>query len=614
METDVRSFDLDQIPPNCGIIDVGGVLCGRKGREVAEKMLQKSNPYLVDGVIYYEGQEPYVLDRSKASAPLGKCLIPKERLIAFWEQQFTVGSDLSLGEKATSCVLIGKHTILRDVLQGIWRMRRLGKGQSVSFALDKEAEKVLRKKIHPGKAIQMKHVFAFALSNQIDRLRVDNGRAFSNKADALLQKEVVEALTTSEGEALRASFEKGRDLFFSAEGDWYGRPKEIVSIDKQIEDVRTRVVNHPCISLSTPKEFDLLKKTMERCLPKEIERTVLGAPGSDVGTLVQIQEQAMTQVSSQVLTNVEALVTSARHNPESHSSFVYNLVHGRSIKICTDIVPPSGLLGKNGALSKMGGIPPEYPYDDLCGLQKLLEAYDTTKPFASAVAKNLCTSTTIINPRGEPLGFLHRRGSIPDSFHPCSANIPPASYMVCYQEKNRKDTRKFVIVSQHEAVEFLSADFKGELPAAIVIDIHTGKAFYPPGNEWLAKDVTDSLDTLAVRVQAKLLSGNFRLTTEEQLGFLAWCVEGAKWQTVSAFLNTYLMAIRPAQAGDAPSLNAMIATRGYDIVDHLLQQHTQSGYDEPTRKEAAELLHRLRSNRAIDKEMLEKLVGWLRRT
>jgi hypothetical protein len=50
-------------------------------------------------------------------------------------------------------------------------MRKLGQGQTLSFALDQETASVLREKIGLASdaPIRTKHIFAFALLNQIER-------------------------------------------------------------------------------------------------------------------------------------------------------------------------------------------------------------------------------------------------------------------------------------------------------------------------------------------------------------------------------------------------------------------------------------------------------------
>ena len=66
------------------------------------------------------------------------CPIPKEELLAFWDQKHTTGSDIPLGSAATAIVTISRHTHSYEQLQSVWRLRGLHQGQKVQFAIPEE--------------------------------------------------------------------------------------------------------------------------------------------------------------------------------------------------------------------------------------------------------------------------------------------------------------------------------------------------------------------------------------------------------------------------------------------------------------------------------------------
>jgi hypothetical protein len=62
---------------------------------------------------------------------LSECGVPLSKRFAFYDQIHTVGMDIKQTLDAIAAVTLGKDMTLRDYTQACWRMRGLGKGQTV---------------------------------------------------------------------------------------------------------------------------------------------------------------------------------------------------------------------------------------------------------------------------------------------------------------------------------------------------------------------------------------------------------------------------------------------------------------------------------------------------
>ena len=75
---------------------------------------------------------------------LNRSGVSKERRFCFYDQCHTTGMDIKHRLDACAVVTIGKDMNLRDLAQGAWRMRGLGKGQTLHFLVMDEVLKQVR--------------------------------------------------------------------------------------------------------------------------------------------------------------------------------------------------------------------------------------------------------------------------------------------------------------------------------------------------------------------------------------------------------------------------------------------------------------------------------------
>ena len=127
-----RSRRLCAAPPHA-LIDTGALITGMSNRQVAEYLLALPAEAL-EGVVYLERA---VTRRSSAARGGARrwtssgADLPKERRFSFFDQVHTTGMDIPQGASARAVLTLGKDLTFRDYAQGAYRMRGIGKGQTI---------------------------------------------------------------------------------------------------------------------------------------------------------------------------------------------------------------------------------------------------------------------------------------------------------------------------------------------------------------------------------------------------------------------------------------------------------------------------------------------------
>jgi hypothetical protein len=127
-------------PPAHALIDTGALITGMDNEEVAQFLLQRLPPAM-EGVVYLDrnDRQMILLRASGRSTSLAQCGIPPAQRFTFYDQIHTTGMDIKQAPSAKAIVTIGKAMTFRDYAQGTFRMRGIGKGQSIVLYLTPEA-------------------------------------------------------------------------------------------------------------------------------------------------------------------------------------------------------------------------------------------------------------------------------------------------------------------------------------------------------------------------------------------------------------------------------------------------------------------------------------------
>ena len=121
-------------PPYHALIDTGALVTGYSNLEVAAALLDGGLPAF-DGVVFLdaEDRQMLLLRSGRKVVPLAQAGVPVHRRFTFYDQVHTTGMDIKQAASARAALTLGKDMSFRDYAQGAYRMRGIGKGQTVEL-------------------------------------------------------------------------------------------------------------------------------------------------------------------------------------------------------------------------------------------------------------------------------------------------------------------------------------------------------------------------------------------------------------------------------------------------------------------------------------------------
>ena len=208
------------------LIDTAGMIRGIDRKEVASRLLktfEKLRPE-IKGIVFYDAaNELMILEKGKKDpiALTNSKLSPAE-YFTFYDQQHTTGADIKQISEAMGIVTIGRHTILRDLLQSVWRLRGLEKSQHVQFTIDQEVKEIIISAMKElgvmvTEPLQLEHLLLFTSYNQALLQGDNNYRSFKHKTSEILQQEAFKAFLNPslKGEELAKIIRIGGTFIYS---------------------------------------------------------------------------------------------------------------------------------------------------------------------------------------------------------------------------------------------------------------------------------------------------------------------------------------------------------------------------------------------------------------
>ena len=126
------------------LIDTGALVTGYTNEEVARYLLDHGCVGM-DGVVFLDrnDKQMIMLRASYTVLPLAQCGIDPSRRFTFYDQVHTTGMDIKQALNAVAVVTLGKDMTFRDYAQGAFRMRGIGKGQTITLFIIPEVRKLI---------------------------------------------------------------------------------------------------------------------------------------------------------------------------------------------------------------------------------------------------------------------------------------------------------------------------------------------------------------------------------------------------------------------------------------------------------------------------------------
>lgn len=185
-------------PPYHALIDTGALITGMTNEEVARYLLAKGLHGL-DGCVYLDASDNKMVilrDRVRP-VPLQECGLPPHRRFTFYDQVHTTGTDIKQGLDARAAVTLGKDMTFRDYAQGCWRMRGLGKGQTITLVIVDELQQLIDAVADPEKSVPI-NVAAWLVVNGMRSEKLQHMQLCVQKLNHIWRRRAFHDLLRSE--------------------------------------------------------------------------------------------------------------------------------------------------------------------------------------------------------------------------------------------------------------------------------------------------------------------------------------------------------------------------------------------------------------------------------
>lgn len=141
---------LDEIatanPPFHVLLDCGALVTGMSNYDVAKYLLTHGLPEQFEGVVFldHKDRKMILMRQGMNVVRLNQSGIPPDRRFSFYDQIHTTGMDIHQCIDARAALTLGKDMTFRDYAQGAFRMRGIGKGQTIDLFIIPEVLRLIQ--------------------------------------------------------------------------------------------------------------------------------------------------------------------------------------------------------------------------------------------------------------------------------------------------------------------------------------------------------------------------------------------------------------------------------------------------------------------------------------
>jgi hypothetical protein len=141
---------LDQVatasPPFHVLLDCGALVTGMSNFDVAKYLLTHGLPEQFEGVVFldHKDRKMILMRQGMNVVRLNQSGIPPDRRFSFYDQIHTTGMDIHQCIDARAALTLGKDMTFRDYAQGAFRMRGIGKGQTIELFVIPEVLRLIQ--------------------------------------------------------------------------------------------------------------------------------------------------------------------------------------------------------------------------------------------------------------------------------------------------------------------------------------------------------------------------------------------------------------------------------------------------------------------------------------
>jgi hypothetical protein len=149
-------------------------------------------------VVFYDRGRQTITDGA-SEKPYQAQMMKEGTYLTFLDQENTTGADVSQKPTAQSVLTIKQGVLLRDILQSVWRLRGLDKGQTVQWVVSPTVEQLIRSDLQLPleHTIILEDILNYAIQNQAQQIARHNEISCTQQLQAVKQQLLVEVLLSN---------------------------------------------------------------------------------------------------------------------------------------------------------------------------------------------------------------------------------------------------------------------------------------------------------------------------------------------------------------------------------------------------------------------------------
>ncbi|KNC47257.1 uncharacterized protein AMSG_03687 [Thecamonas trahens ATCC 50062] len=191
--------------PFSALIDTGALITGLTNEQVARKLLAIGLEGFDVCVFLDASDRKMCVDRTPAPpVPLNRSGVALGRRFTFYDQVHTTGMDIRQATDARAAVTLGKDMTLRDYSQGCYRMRGLGRGQTLHLFIVAEVAALVDAALpdapplasHPPVSVVLRAVLAWLITNSIASEKLQHLALCQQELHSVWRKQALDSLLT----------------------------------------------------------------------------------------------------------------------------------------------------------------------------------------------------------------------------------------------------------------------------------------------------------------------------------------------------------------------------------------------------------------------------------
>ncbi len=295
------------------IADSGGYCREWSNERIAKHLAKQWN----EPIVYYNKTGQQVETDGEKVILLTESKTPTDKRKTFLDQSRTTGADIPQALDAIGLVTIGENMLLRDLLQSVWRLRGLDKGQRIQFIVTEKVKEMINQELKKkeGEEISYKDILKFTIHNQVKQQAKDNFKTLKKELQSLPQMLLLQVLLHPD-----IPLEKQRLLYRELRSSWIQstaqKPKELfgkIAIERDsklvVEEEGKLCTSHlnslfdkfPWLEEKGFKKSELLEdvesiiKRMENGLASK-----LISPQSEDDNTVEIEQELKTETEIEI--------------------------------------------------------------------------------------------------------------------------------------------------------------------------------------------------------------------------------------------------------------------------------------------------------------------------